>query len=139
MGMDVFGIEPAADAGRYFRVTLWEWLPLLERMKALCSDFLNKELIAAMAFNEGAGPQDQPTCTKIADRLERWLQADSCAEYRLAVNASTLQIAPDGRLVSCEELSADAARASKSPFSIDCSEIAEFVAFLRNCGGFSVW
>jgi hypothetical protein len=139
MGMDVFGIDPAGDAGHYFRASIWQWRPLWERMKELCSDFLSTELLAAMAFNDGAGPHDQSTCTKIADRLEQWLHAESRAEYRLEETASALRITSDGTLVNCEELKADAAGLSRSPYSVRRDEITEFIEFLRNCGGFSVW
>ncbi len=138
MGMDVYGIAPVDDAGRYFRASIWEWRPLWERMKELCSDFLSVELLAAMAYNDGAGPRDQRTCTMIAERLEQWLVADSRSEYRLEENASALRVTSDGRLVTCEELTAEAAGLSKSPYSVRRDEVTEFIAFLRSCGGFSV-
>lgn len=139
MGMDVFGLDPAREAGRYFRASIWQWRPLWERMRDLCSDFLSTEMLAAMAYNDGAGPQDQSTCTKIADRLEHWLQDDSSSEYRLEESASALRITSDGSLVTCQHLKADVTGPTRSPYAIERNEIEEFIAFLRNCGGFSVW
>jgi hypothetical protein len=137
MGMDVFGIAPVDDSGRYFRASIWEWRPLCERMKELCGDFLSEELMAAMAFNDGAGPQDQSTCNMIADRLEQWLLANSDEEYSLDSNASQLCVLPGGRLVLRDQLTTDH-DAIASPYKIRREEIAKFIVFLRNCGGFGV-
>lgn len=137
MGMDVFGISPVEDSGRYFRATVWEWRPLWERMKELCGDFLSEELMFAMACNDGAGPQDQSTCDMIADRLEQWLLTYSDKEYSLESDASKLCVLPDGHLVLRDQLAVDC-EVARSPYRIRREEITEFIVFLRNCGGFGV-
>ena len=139
MGMDVFGIEPTADTGRYFRASIWQWRPLWEQMKALCGDFLSDEMLAAMAYNDGAGPREQSTCTKIADRLEQWLHTDSRSKFVIDREQTSLRVASNGCLVSCETLSEEEESNSKSPYSVTRQEIEEFIEFLRDCGGFSVW
>jgi len=59
MGMDVYGRNPSAESGRYFRANMWHWRPIHELICTLCADLLDMELIEAMAFNGGEGPDNQ--------------------------------------------------------------------------------
>ena len=139
MGMDVYGVAPAAKAGEYFRASIWAWRPIWERMALLCSDLLNEDLLDSMAFNSGAGPRDQETCDKVAERLERWLADDPREKFSWEHDSTTLKVNAEGRFVSDKELAADPTLVTKSPYSVSREELQEFIGFLKNCGGFSVW
>lgn len=139
MGMDVYGVEPASEAGRYYRASIWEWRPIWERMAVLCEDVIDESLLQAMTFNEGAGPRDQATCTQIAERLERWLSEQTSERIFWEHDSSILRVTPEGRFVSEEELAADPHLVTKSPYSISRVDLWEFVRFLKECGGFCVW
>lgn len=139
MGMNVYGVAPAGEAGKYFRASIWGWHPIWERMALLCSDLLNAELLTAMSHNDGAGPQQQETCDKIADRLERWLTEDPREVFFLEHDSGILRVTPEGRFVSEEQLAEDPTLVTKSPYSVSREHLREFIGFLRSCGGFCVW
>src|SRR5215831_8014799 len=78
MGMDVCGRHPTSKAGEYFRANIWSWPPIHALIVQLCSDLLDEETVEKLAFNDGAGPEDQATCTEMANRFERWLEHHIC-------------------------------------------------------------
>lgn len=76
MGMDVFGKDPSAESGQYFRASIWTW-PLVHSLTAAtCGDLLSDEVLDAMAMNDGAGPDDQETCNEMANRIEPFVKSD---------------------------------------------------------------
>lgn len=135
MGMDVFGKQPSADCGRYFRASIWMWAPLLEHMHASCRDLLGEELLESLSYNDGKGPDDQATCTELADRFERGL-----AQYPsgFELESDDVRVNAEGRFVLCDPAGPKPEK-TVSPFRIAGEEIAEWIAFLRHCGGFAVW
>ncbi|WP_148074589.1 hypothetical protein [Bythopirellula goksoeyrii] len=135
MGMDVYGREPSDEQGNYFRASVWSWLPLHEAMYRTCADVLDQELIEAMAFNGGDGPEDQETCNQIADRMEALLREKPGG---IEVHA-TLRKTADGRLLSPEELAQlDPKVETQTPYRVTGEHMQEFIGFLRHCGGFAV-
>ena len=139
MGMDVYGLSPALNGkGEYFRANIWSWFPIWDRLVALCGDFLDERLLMDMTFNNGAGPGDQVTCSRIAERLETWLAQDASERFCRLNDNSGLRVTMQGRFVRDEELAKDPQLATRSPYSVDRSHVEEFVQFLKNCGGFSV-
>src|SRR6516165_5540929 len=42
MGMDVYGNNPASEAGNYFRNTCWAWHPLAEYVRKIAPKLANK-------------------------------------------------------------------------------------------------
>ena len=74
MGMDVFGRNPSSKAGEYFRANVWSWRPIHDLVIRLCSDFLDEGTLESLGYNDGSGPEDQETCTQIANRFELWME-----------------------------------------------------------------
>src|SRR4029078_1957623 len=101
MGMDVFGKVPTKECGEYFRASIWTWSVILNHMSELCGDVLGHELINAMEYNSGAGPDDQNTCTEIAARFADNHQAHPGG---IALDYPWPRVTEDGRFVSKEEL-----------------------------------
>lgn len=136
MGMDVYGKNPSEESGHYFRASIWSWGPLYEQIVALCADLLDDNVLTAMEYNDGAGPDDQETCTRMANRFESALVAhqDGCT-----VPAASLQVTEKGRFVSREELARNPDLRACSPYSISGEHVREWIGFLRHCGGFEVW
>lgn len=134
MGMDVFGREPSAKCGEYFRASIWGWGPLHSLMAGHCGDLLGEELMKAMSFNEGAGPDEQELCSAMADRLER-VVGDS---QRMFVIESSLRVDKNGRMLSEQELADRAPEETYSPYRIDAEFVRSWIEFLRHCGGFRV-
>jgi hypothetical protein len=135
MGMDVCGRNPSAPAGEYFRANVWAWRPIHALIIENCSDLLDLETLLSMALNDGAGPEDQETCTAMATRFELWMEQHS-EGLRLD---SDLRVTPDGRFVSDQELAENPDLQTVSPYAVEDEHLKEWVEFLRHCGGFEVW
>lgn len=135
MGMDVYGRNPTSPAGKYFWANVWMWHPIHALLVELCSDLLDQELLRRLAYNDGAGPKEQQTCTAMANRFERWLEHHA-EGHRLE---SDLRITPEGRFVSDNDLAANPDLETVSPYAVEDEHLKEWVEFLRHCGGFEVW
>jgi len=137
VAMDVEGRNPDSPAGEYFRAKLWAWHPIHSLICQLCSDLLDKDTLAHMGYNDGAGPVDQKTCTEMASRFEIWMEhhVHGC---RLDF-PDVVQVAEDGRVVTPEELEANPDLKTHNPFIVDDDHLKEWIEFLRHCGGFEVW
>ena len=135
MGMDVCGRKPSSPEGEYFRANVWSWRPIHSLIWELCSDLLDKETLERMAFNDGAGPEDQTTCIVMASRFDRWLERHVEGKQL----ESDVQTTKEGRFVSKEELEENPDLETETPYQVEDDHLKEWVAFLRHCGGFEVW
>ena len=84
----------------------------------------------------GAGPDDQDTCTQMAERFESALTVH---QNGFAVPDETIRVTEDGRFVSPEEVARNPNLKTYSPYSICREHVKEWIGFLRHCGGFEVW
>jgi hypothetical protein len=135
MGMDVYGRQPSSAPGEYFRANVWSCRPIHALIIELCSDLLDEDTLQGMAFNDGAGPQDQETCTAMAGRFERWMEHHTEGHGL----ESDLRVTADGRFVSAEELAENPDLETATPYEVTDEHLKEWVLFLRHCGGFEVW
>lgn len=136
MGMDVYGNKPTSQAGEYFRANIWSWRPIHALMMELCSDMLSAQLLGDMSYNDGAGPADQETCTEMADRFAAWLSANPNGHV---LESTDLRVDKTGRFVDSGASPSNADIQTFSPYCADAEHVQEWIAFLRHCGGFSVW
>jgi hypothetical protein len=135
MGMDVHGRKPSSPAGEYFRANVWSWRPIYALVIELCSDIVDEETLHGMGFNCGAGPEDQETCTEMAQRFEQWMEHHT-EGYGLE---SDLRVTKDGRLILPEELAENPDLETESPYEVSDEHLNKWIEFLRHCGGFEVW
>ena len=103
-------------------------------MARTCDDLLKRELVQAMGCNDGAGPDDQATCSEIADRLERLVETQSNG----LLNESEAPVLPSERWLFDENLNRIPNGEKRSRFVVGESHVRDFITFLRTCGGFSV-
>jgi len=131
MGMDIYGLMPSDEVGEYFRANIWSW-PIIA---GLCDEagFGNIH----WCFNDGAGLSTQVECDSLADALAAKLEQ---MPEKLFVETNCWT---DGNGAL---LSADSAKeASQDEIAVEpaCSAtremVADFVKFLRKCGGFAIW
>jgi hypothetical protein len=164
MGMDVYGIDPTTEAGRYFRNNMWWWRPL--------ADFLVStypELTSMCRFwhtNDGDG-LDAVAAIQLADALDADLANGSIAVYartRQEVIASMpyeecdlcggtgirtdevgqalgLDTPHDpmtgrGGCNGCQGQGKREPWLAHYPFSVE--NVTEFATFLRGSGGFTI-
>ena len=135
MGMDVWGRNPSAPEGRYFRANIWSWRPIHSLIRELCADLFDEEQLARLGFNVGAGPESGELCVEMARRFELWLEHHGQGH---SIDLG-IRVAADGRLVLPENLGPAEAATTRSAYQVDDSHLKEWVAFLRACGGFEVW
>ncbi|HIG59152.1 MAG TPA: hypothetical protein EYQ21_07160 [Flavobacteriales bacterium] len=137
MGMDVNGINPVSEEGVYFRANVWGWRPLHLLLNHLADDLIDEETMHGMSGNDGCGVKDHDTCCIIADRITIWLENNtdgieledsSCRVYKKAEESGGHRFAPEDEDRSL----------TMSAYKIGDEHIAEFVTFLRCCGGFAV-
>lgn len=135
MGMDVWGRNPSAPGGRYFRANIWSWRPIQALIAELCHDLLDAETLTRLGVNVGAGAEDPATCLEMANRFDRWLEHHT-AGHGIDLG---LRVTYDGRFVSPDEMAAHPDLETLSPYQVDDEHLKEWVEFLRHCGGFEVW
>lgn len=130
MGMDVYGREPKSEAGKYFRANVWSWRPIHSLMAELCSDVLDEDLLRQMAFNDGEGPMDQATCDVIAERFNGWLEHNADG---VILEDAVMRVNEGGCFINNPNPGE-----GRSAYSARDEHLKEWVAFLRDCGGFQV-
>ena len=84
---DPIGVNVVTDEIAFYPVLYWPVLPTAQPLR--------EETLAKMGYNNGAGPADQRTCTKMANRFERWLEHHAGGHGL----ESDLRVTPDGRFV----------------------------------------
>jgi hypothetical protein len=91
-------------------------------------------MLLHMGYNDGAGPRSQKVCDRIADKFQEFLDSDldgMTVDLPMRVDANGCIIAKD--IVEADPTT------GYSPYHVDRDDIAEWIEFLRNCGGFAVW
>ena len=89
-----------------------------------------------MGYNQGAGPRSAKVCRQMADRFDEWLEHNT---EGATIDDVAMRVDASGRFVSDEELAANPSLEARSPYAVDDEHLKEWVAFLRECGGFEVW
>ena len=151
-----------SQPGIYFRASIFSWpsiLGLIEVVNEHEQIGISPKLLISMGANNGTGLESQEHCTALADALQRMLDRfpdvdtievpgslpKGCAWIADAANALVGPDSPlrqgantvmiDGkRQVSCVDV-ADATEYIET----DRAHLIQFVAFLRDCGGFEIW
>lgn len=155
MGMDIYG----KNEPMYFRANLWGWRPL-HAISAAAIDKYELELSTdSWGSNDGAGLDTQEDCDKLATGIMRMItESDELIEgdddtIYLCLG---MWITHEGTFISeqeTEDLNDEhpAGTIIKSPIitskgtlaypahSTSLSRIKEWVAFLRECGGFQIF
>jgi hypothetical protein len=134
MGMDVYGRNPTAPEGEYFRASINTWPLLVKVMTTLCPDETSH---CKWEYNDGYGLNGEQALA-LAEALERKLQS---GEVAFALRDPTIisnalpQIAAR---IDAWARSQGFDVLHQEPV-IDEHFVAEFAAFVRASGGFSIW
>ena len=160
MGMDITGRKPTGERGQYFRNNVWWWHPLADYCITVAPD-----ICAACKHwhtNDGDG-LDAAGAVALAEALENEISAKRTENFE-RWHTSAREMAPNepcnicaGTGVRTPDPHRDAGDlkeggikcnkcqgsgyvrpwASHYPFSTE--NVAGFIAFLRESGGFSIW
>jgi len=80
MGFDLYGKNPACEAGQYFRNSVWGWHPLADYVLSTCYDLMSAEEMQYWHTNDGQLVSDV-TAHNIAVRLNQLLASGSVARF----------------------------------------------------------
>tara|TARA_R100000655_G_scaffold105138_1_gene153080 strand:+ start:926 stop:1390 length:465 start_codon:yes stop_codon:yes gene_type:complete len=112
----------AENPGNYFRNNVWHWRPLWEYICFVCDDTLTKEDVESGNYNDGH-LINKTKAEAIAHKLETLLLEGSVQRYA------------DKRQEHLDQLDKDDWD-KNYPFSVD--NVKEFLAFVRDSGGFKI-
>ena len=85
MGMDVYGTDPSAEVGEYFRNNVWWWHPLADFIIETYPDLASK--VEGWHYNDGDG-LGASDATELARRIKDDLASGVVADYEARYNAA---------------------------------------------------
>ena len=149
------------NPGDYFRASWWSWRPLAELIIQVNEE---KELGIDTTYfgsNDGAGPDDQETCDRLADALGEKLTQLILQHPELTEDDDNIYLMlgswvdENGQFISTKESQkitrefdhgqmmvtgfATENGLAYSAHSISLGHLKSFIEFLRECGGFEIW
>ena len=133
MGMDVFGVNPKSEAGKYFRANIWSWRPIHELIEK--ANVLPPEMVEGMAFNEGVGPNEQQALL-LAAQLETML--DGMDDDNTFMLSDEIDGPVAAMLSQFKEQGIDIISPRGPVYQAEVAHVREFITFCRESGGFEV-
>ena len=128
-----------------FSLTCWEWAPLYFLLVDYCSLLIDEDTLRKLADFGGEGPEVQDSCDLVANALELAIYVVEPERYGkgsidvFAIASEELRVNEKGNQLTPAELEdTEQFRNSVTPYRISTDRIKEFIAFLRQCGGFKV-
>lgn len=152
--MDVYGKAPVSETGKYFRNNVWWWRPLAEYCCSVAPEITAK--CAYWQSNDGDGLGERASL-KLADRLQAEIDSGRTAAFA-AIREAEQHRLPDDPCQICAgtglRLPPPACGAGDQPcngcngtgrvrpwetaYPFSVENVQEFIAFLRECGGFEI-
>lgn len=133
MGMDVYGRNPKSKDGEYFRANVWSWRPIHELIEK--ANVLPQKMLEDMAFNDGAGPDDEQALLLAAaiENMTEGMDDDNTFILSTEIDGPIAAIISSFQREGIEIIS------PRGPvYSADVSHVREFVQFCKQSGGFKV-
>lgn len=130
--MDIFGKDPRNKAGEYFRADMIMW----ETIHAICDKaiaasglpFVTKD----WSFNDGRGLAAQEHCDLLVVALKKYIKENPPKNGIFRIEQKVYaQNGTNGSIGGSKAT-------IRSPFEVSAKEMKEFIAFLKNCGGFEI-
>ena len=132
MGMDVFGVNPKSEAGKYFRANIWSWRPIHELIER--ANVLPPDLVYHMGFNDGYGPDEQQSLL-LAAQMETMLDGmDDDHTFMLTDEID----GPVAALMDSIRRSGATIVTDGPAYQAEVAHVREFITFCRESGGFEV-
>ena len=124
--MDLYGIKPKNEKGKYFRNNIWHWHPLWAFVCTVCDQILTEQEMSGGYFNDGQ-KISKTKAKQIAERLldvlknERKLFEDALKVEMEYYKKQNEELKNDGRTPCFNE-----------------ENIKEFAEFCEQSGGFEI-
>lgn len=154
MGMDVYGINPQTEEGKYFRASVWSWRPLWDYCCEVGKIAPNKA--RACHFNDGGGlngAEAEALAVALEEEIVSGRAKRAVEQFKSEQESTPLEpcdiceatghraMPPDvgpGNL-KCNGCAGNGRRKPLSTwYTLDLDCIEDFAVFLRECGGFEV-
>jgi len=136
MNMDLYGRNPKNEIGMDFRANIWSWRPIWDAINE--TGIIDQAMMDSMSFKDGAGPKDQETCDKLADALEEMIKDYSDSQSIHLAEFASETVRKIVREREKELAISMFCQKEEVLYATDGKHLREFIAFLRNCGGFEV-
>jgi hypothetical protein len=132
MGMDVYGLKPVTEHGKYLHTCISTWSALADYMQSVAPDITKH--CRYWHSNDGDG-LNAKRATQLANRLEEELAAGRTSIYERA--HAKISSSKDPVASIFEEYGFEvAATADQDDLTRNVAYLAKF---LRECGGFKIW
>jgi hypothetical protein len=157
MGMDVSGLNPTSERGSYFRANLWVWRPI-HYLSAKANEVAKLGYdMSNWGYNDGGGLKAKNKCKKLANDLESLIANDERLhkpDDKIYICLGMWCEAGTGKFVGDTEALDEVypmgtimyntivdvkGRHLEPAHSIDREFLEEWIAFLRECGGFEIY
>ena len=156
MGMDVYGLKPTSEGGEYFRSDFEGWRPLATYVQEVAPDITKHCRYWQSNDGDGLGADD---ANQLADRLQKELDSGRTLSYERRF-ASRFEGMPKVSCWRCDGIgTGEGILGNPETDGIKCNIcegsgftrpddpayrffvqwVADFTAFLRECGGFEIW
>jgi hypothetical protein len=160
MGIDVYGLKPTSEIGEYFRSDFEGWWPLATYVQEVAPDITKHCRCWQTNDGEGLGAND---ANQLANRLQKELDTGRTLLYQRRFTWH-LEAMPNVSCWLCDGTGTGkpfpgAGAGNPKTDGIKCNmcegsgftrpydpayrrfvrRVAAFTAFLRECGGFSIW
>lgn len=158
MGMDISGRNPISEVGEYVRFSIWGWRPMAEYLEKTAPGLTSK--VEYLHSNDGDG-LDGPDSVTLAEILEAEL-ANGNAQHYVEARDAHLAALPleecrwcSGTGVRTDEVGVKMRMPERNwcngcdgkgkvktwecSYGMEVEDVRRFAAFLRDCGGFSIW
>ena len=161
MGMDLSGRKPTTEQGEYFCNNVWWWHPLAIYICEVAPEIADH--CEYWQTNDGDGLNAEDSAA-LADKLQQEIDSGRTERFAL-IHAAEQELTPNDpcdlckgtgilrppaagecgagdmligiKCNACDGNGFVPAFSTYYPFSVD--NVRNFVAFLRGCGGFSIW
>jgi len=137
MGMDVYGIKPSAEKGRYFRNTVWYWSPLWKYVCEVCPDILSARDMIRGEYNANHKIPAKKA-TAVGKRLEQMIRTGKAQIHARRFRGSKRITSRDSAaLVNVKKISkAVGGKPDKPKFTV--KNLKDFAGFCLASGGFEI-
>ena len=132
MGMEVFGRKPKSKIGEFFWNDVWHWRPLWAYCEKVAADITKQWEMGHL--NDGWGLTSKQA-SKLAQVLEKKLADGSVAGYaEQSEFKGDVYPLPDKEIIKAMGL-----RPTEEDYLFSKENVQNFLAFLKDCGGFRIW
>ena len=140
MGMDVYGLKPSSETGKYFQNTAWYWAPLWAYVCKVCPDLLTSRDITQGEYNNGHKISGKKAAA-VGERLLQLIgtgEAEAYARRHRSGRRTTARESRSAALLSAGQVAkAVGVRPEKLRFTV--RNLKDFANFCVASGGFEIW